>query len=904
MPDSGPKPKDWILTTKLNPPLIRSDILDRPKLLAHLEQNIGRTLTLIAAPAGYGKSTLAAQWLESISLPGVWISLDEGDNDIRSFLSYIVAAVRRIESKACVRLHNLLDAAHMPPPKILAKLLANDLEEIKKPFLLVLDDYHLVTSQDVYDLIDRLLQHPPRCLHLVIVTRRDPPLPMVTMKARGQAAEIRESDLQFDAVETGQVLERIGNIHLDRDGISSVMEQIEGWITGLRLFCLALAEGDDPKVYLFGMSGGAIHVQDYLVEQVLSRQIPELQECLLKTAILERFCPPLCEAICNDPQEKKSVRKTMNGREFMEIIAEAKLFGIQLEPGGEWVRYHHLFRELLHNHLQRKYDPEYIAALHQRAAVWFAEKGLIEEGLKHANIAGDSKIAAHIIENSRLEALNTDKWPRLNKWLDTLPPGIENSRPQLLISRAYVLMQSLRIGEIPAVLDKIVKLAGEAPSDPMLAGEMAFFRGIIAFFMGEVEASKQLFDKALQMVPKTNMECRAESEYFSYVVMHLRGQGKSAIKNLQAAIRRNEPRSLFYRTRLVFGLSFVHALAGQWPESLKAAEHLSEFSRPNELFYALAWAVYMQGNASLQMGDLEEADIFFKKAFEFRYIKNRRAAIDALAGHALCMHLIGRAEKADEYLKEAREFAYWAGDPAYLDVVDSCRARIDLLRGDDDSAARWLASYHDKAGLPVRLFFLEYPEITACRILVARGTPESLDQVAARLDLLEAESRGFYHDCQLLPVLVMKSLLYFKTNRVQNALEILSEAVELAWPGRWVLPFIEGGAPVAELLSQLPENPDWGGFVPRTLARLDSITGSERLQQPEPEDREALIESLTNRETDVIVLLQDRLYDKEIADRLSISPATVKTHLTRIYSKLGVSNRREAAQKAKKSGLV
>ena len=232
------------------------------------------------------------------------------------------------------------------------------------------------------------------------------------------------------------------------------------------------------------------------------------------------------------------------------------------------------------------------------------------------------------------------------------------------------------------------------------------------------------------------------------------------------------------------------------------------------------------GNASLQMGDLEKADIFFKKAFEFRYIKNRRAAIDALAGHALCMHLIGRAEKADEYLKEAREFAYWAGDPAYLDVVDSCRARIDLLRGDDDSAARWLASYHDKAGLPVRLFFLEYPEITACRILVARGTPESLDQVAARLDLLEAESRGFYHDCQLLPVLVMKSLLYFKTNRVQNRPgdSLRSCRTGLARPMGTA--FHEGGAPVAELLSQLPENPDWGGFVPRTLARLDSIHGA------------------------------------------------------------------------------
>ena len=900
MSETSQKQRDWILTTKLNPPLLRSDIVDRPHLLARLERELQRSLTLIAAPAGYGKSTLAAQWLENSSLPGVWISLDEADNDARSFLGYVMAAVRRLDAKACTGIHDLLGAPQLPPSDVLAKLLANDLEKIDEPFLLVLDDYHLVTDPDIHDLLDRLLQHPPRSLHLVILTRRDPPFPLVTMKARGQAVEIRESDLQFDATETGQVLERVGDIHLDEDGLARVMDQVEGWITGLRLFCLAMEKGDDPNLYLFGMTGGAIHVQDYLVEQVLSHQHPELQECLLKTSILERFCAPLCEALCNSSPRKKAAKKGMNGQTFMDTITASKLFGIQLEPSGEWIRYHHLFRELLHSHLQRRWDPKDIASLHRRAAQWFGDRGLVEEALKHAQFAGDPELAARIIEDTRLEALNTDKWPRLGTWLDTLPPGIENTRPHLLISRAYVLMQSMRIAEIPAVLDKVVALEGESPSDPMLAGEMSFFRGILAFFQGEVEDCKQHFDVALCTVPETNLECRAEGEYFSYVVLHLDGQPKLAVQGLRAAIQRNDPRSLHYQTRLRFGLCFVHALAGQWVESARAAEHLADFSRPNGLLYAEAWAVYMRGNACLQMGDWEEADGFLGQAFDRRYIKNRRAAVDALVGHAICLQILGKIDQADERLREAREFAYWTGDPAHLDVVDSCRARIALLRGDLDAAARWLAAFHGKPEGPVKIFFLEIPEATVCRVLVARGTPECLDQAAGRLDSLEADSRRFHHHCQLVPVLILKSLVSFKRSRIQEALEILGEAVGLAWSGHWVLPFIEGGAPAAELLRQLPENPEWGGFVSQTLARFDSCLEPERAQPAQDES----FEDLTNRETDVIVLLCERLYDKEIADRLAISPATVKTHLTHIYGKLGVSNRREAARKAKRLGLV
>ncbi|MDX2476211.1 MAG: LuxR C-terminal-related transcriptional regulator [Gammaproteobacteria bacterium] len=723
------------------------------------------------------------------------------------------------------------------------------------------------------------------------------------MKAQGQAVEIRESDLQFNKAETEQLLKQ-GGITLDIDEHKKLMAQIEGWITGLRLFCLAVDKGGDPKVYLDGIGGGAAQAQKYLVEQVWSQQLPEIQACLLKTSILDRLCAPLCEVLCSDFTGKTAGKEAMSGSKFMATIDESNLYGIQLETDGEWIRYHHLFQELLRSHLQKMWPPQDIAALHHRAAQWFAEMGLIEEGLKHAFAAEDYELAANIIEGARLEALNTDQWPLLAKWLDSLPYGVEESRPILLMSRAYVLMQSMRLTEIPEVMDKVVELEGGTLSDPMLAGELAFFRGIVAFFSGEVKASKQHFDEALRKVPETNLECRSEGEYLSYVALHLDGQGELAVASLQAAIQRNNPRSLFYQTRLMFGLSFVHALAGQWPESFRAAERLVEFSIPNNFLFALAWANHMQANASLQTGDFKEAGHYFESVFQRRYIGNRRAVIDALVGHALCLQLQGKEGESDAGLHEAQQFAYWTGDPTNLDVVDSGRARIALLRGDQDFAARWLATYHDKPEGPVKIFFLEYPSITACRVLVAKGTKECLEQAAFRLESLETESQSFNHNCQLVPLLVLKSVLALKQNRVQDALNILTKAVGLSWSGRWVLPFIEGGEPVAKLLSQLPENPEWGAFVPKMLARFDPGFSNEVALQAVHDVEAASIIDLTNREVDVLTLLCERLYDKEIAGRLNISIATVKTHLNHIYGKLGVASRREAVQEAKRLSLV
>lgn len=893
---------DWILSTKLNPPVIREDILERPDLIKRLECNPQRTLSLFAAPAGYGKSTLAAQWLEKSVLPGVWISLDETDSNSRTFLSYLVAAVRRLHPEFCERIYDVLDAPQLPPQEILATLLANDLAEISDPFLLVLDDYHHITDLEIHDLLALLLQHPPRCLHLVVLTRRDPPFPMVTMRSRGLALEIREPDLQFNAEETGQLLAQVGDIHLNEDDLGRLMQEIEGWITGLRLFCLAIETGEDPGRYLAGLSCGAGHIQDYLVEQVLSRQLPEFLDCLLKSSILDRLCAPLCEAVCKGATPNHGDK---TGLQFMETITAAKLFGIQLEPGGKWIRYHHLFQSLLQNYLQRKFDSQEIKTLHKRAAQWFYENGHTEEALKHAFSAADSALAADIIEGARFEAINNDKWARLGKWLDSLPAGVENARPHLLMCRAYLLLHSIRrIAEIPSIMARIVALTGEIPVDPMLAGELNFFNSIPLLYSGKLDEAQHCVKESLRFLPKINEEGRSMSELYMNLLVHLSGDPVLAMQGMQAVVRKQEHQSVHYRGRLEFGLSYLNALSGYWPEAFREAERVVEISRAGDVSFAGAWGVYMQGNAALRMLDLTTAETCFQEAYERRYIKNTQAAIDTFVGLALCFQLQERPADADRCLNDARDFAFWTGDPAKLDAVDSGRARVALLRGDVDSAARWLATYPEKRSVVVKVFFLEYPEITACRVMIARGTAKSLQKVATQLAYLEDDSRRFHQTCQLVPILVLRCLVAFKQDRLQDALHILTEAVGLAWPGRWLLPFIEGGAPVSEMLAQLPDNPDWDGFVSRILDESVPLKVEQETQQIAVGSDQSEIEALTFREMDVLNLLCEHLYDKEIAERLSISPFTVKTHLSHIYGKLGSSGRRAAVKKAKQLGLV
>ena len=416
---AGKAINDPLITTKLHRPTLDRIHVHRPHLLERLDQRRNRPLTLVSAPAGYGKSFLISCWLESYDTPSAWISLDESDSNLRLFTSYFTKAVETAFPKTFPRTQALINAIDLPPVEVLVTSLMNELDRIKRPFILVLDDYYLIKEIDIHNLIAHLLKHPPTILHLVIVGRRDPPLPISTLRAQSKMTEIRAQDLRFSVAETETLINQLLGIQIDTSVATALAKKTEGWVTGLRLAALSMRQQSDIDPKLLEPHVDAQYVMEYLFSEVFSKQPPEISRYLLGTAVLNRFCGPLCEAVC--APGAKSFTCEIGGWEFIDWLKKENIFLIPLDPEKQWYRYHHLFQKLLLKQLNRLYSAKDINTLHAQASDWFAENGLIEEALQHALAAGKVEKAASLIARDGHQKMNNEQWPRLERCLQMLP---------------------------------------------------------------------------------------------------------------------------------------------------------------------------------------------------------------------------------------------------------------------------------------------------------------------------------------------------------------------------------------------------------------------------------------------------------------------------------------------------
>jgi len=362
---------DTFIQTKLQPPTLSPDTLLRPKLIQRLENGRYRKLSLISAPAGYGKSVLARIWQESCDCPVAWLSLDKNDNDLRVFLSYVVSAIQTIFPKGCEDTTFLLNGMQLPPSDLLTTSLINETAVLPNPFILVLDDYHLIQNPDIHQLINTLIQYQSPHMHLALITRQDPPVDLVNLRAKNQVTEIRLSELRFNESEAKQYLKISLGDSLSPDLANQLIERTEGWAVGLRLAVLAFRNQIDELPALETYQGSNHYIMSYLVKEVLQQQPQQIQIFLLYTSLLDRFCTPLCDALLNINQKPRQP----NSQEILEHLRQDNLFLISLDPHGEWFRYHHLFQDLLRHQLKTAVAPGEISNLHKQASIWFAQHG-------------------------------------------------------------------------------------------------------------------------------------------------------------------------------------------------------------------------------------------------------------------------------------------------------------------------------------------------------------------------------------------------------------------------------------------------------------------------------------------------------------------------------------------------
>jgi LuxR family maltose regulon positive regulatory protein len=725
----------------------------------------------------------------------------------------------------------------LPPSAVIARYLLNDLETLSERFILVLDDYQHIRNAAVHDFVAELLVYPSPIMHLALLTRHDPPLPLASLRSRGLLTEIASEQLRFTVSETKSFLERFLHFAITDKTAQILEEKMEGWVTGLQLAALSIRNESDQERLTTEMLDTSQYVRDYLIQDVLSQVPPQFNRYLLQTAILNRFCAPLCDALHAKAPEQDQIEADASGRHFIDWLIKTHLFVIPLDTTNKWFRYHHLFKQLLQNQLRRHCGSEEIAALHSRAGEWFAENDLIDEAIKHALAAGDALAAAQIVERNRHAALDADRWHELGIWLDKLPHEIKQERPDLLLGQAWIQLQIARVAEIFPIIERVEALVDVDSMEPALLSEINFFKGLLCYLRDEGADSLELFTRSMEQLPKDSfVALRSEVEYWLCVALHLNGQKETAIRRLHEGICSRNLQEGMILSRLAFGLCFIHMLDGECLQAFQEGLRLREVCRSNQLAFAETWGMYVLGNTSFQMFDLDAARHHFNLVIENRYIKSPRAAIDAMAGLAITRQFMGEPDEADETMRLAQEYAQWTKDPGHLKIVHSCQARLALLRGDLDLASGWQRSLSKMPGNLMILFFLETPAITECRVLIAIGSDASLKEATERIEGLLQKSKAWYNTCQILDIMVLQVMASHRQGRLEDALDVLEQAVAMAAPGGSIRPFVELGSPMADLLKRLVAKNVAVEFIEELLA---AFRGDEHRTVPDATDDES-----------------------------------------------------------------
>jgi len=879
-----------ILRTKLHRPTVERVHVHRPYLLERLEQGLQHPLTLVSAPAGYGKTLPVACWLEASDMPSAWVSLDEGDNQLRLFLSYLLTAIQTIFPDAGQETLGMVNSLELPPPTILARTLTREIDRIEQSFVLVLDDLHLIDDESVLDLLHQLLRHPPRPMHLVLICRRDPLLPISSLRAKGLVTEIRTRDLRFNQMETKTLLTRMLGTQVDDPTVAVLVVNP------------ALLE---PHV-------DAQHVMEYLFREVFSLQSPEIIRYLMSTAILDRFCGPLCEAVCvpaGDPPTFK-----IGGREFIAWLREHNLFLSSLDKEERWFRFHHLFQKLLLNELNQRVSQADINDLHAKASAWFAENGLIEEALKHALSCGSRAKAAQLIARHGYDLLNEMDWPRLDRWLKILPGEMVDQEPDLLVLSQWLNVIYSRFPEIEACLNKAKTLFTTRAPMEHVVGHIDVLKAFQHAVAAEGERSVICARRARKKLPREHQWARMFSLHLEAAAHQSLGDREKALAAIEAQLRDLHMSSGIAQGHFQANQCFIHWMEADLKTLLQAAGRAQKTAEAFQKHQPIYQAFYFMGIAYYHRNEIQAAEENLISAVKEPHAQHALNFAHGAFALALVYQALGRADEANKVGESVVSYGHDTNHPGVLRMARAFQAELALRQGRLAEASYWAEQF---VAQPFTLMYRFYvPELTLVRVLLAQDTRSSREQAAALLKqlydfVITSHNRRFQID-----VLALQALFYESQGKEPAALKSLTKALQLAEPGGFIRLFADLGPQIFGLLKQLVKQNVALDHIGQILAAFrdgeravvseaaDRPTESPRQPLPPSPPSQPLVEPLTSRELDVLQLLAKRMSNKEIAAHLFISPKTVKKHLDNIYGKLNVSGRRESVEKAVALGIL
>jgi LuxR family maltose regulon positive regulatory protein len=898
---------DTLISTKLYIPPPRPDLVPRPRLIERLEVGTRGKLTLVSAPAGYGKSTLVSEWVARSKVPVAWLSLDASDNDIARFFSYLIAALQGINPGIGVELQSILEVGTDPPIENLLTALVNDIANSAPRFVLVLDDYHLIDEIKVHQALDFLFDHLPPGKHMVIISRTLPPMPLGRLRVQRELSEIREVDLRFSFDETISFLNDMMGLTLDPEEVQKLQSRTEGWIAGLHLAALTLQDRPDKGDLIAAFSGSHRHLIEYLVHEVMNRQPEEVSTFLLYTSLLEKFNASLCNALTQEP----------NGREMLNHLERANLFLNPLDDNSNWYRYHHLFADFLRQRL-REEQPEMVPKLFKRASQWYEAQGMLAEAIKHALAGNDAMRAARLLdENAETLILVNAEISQFISWADRLPLEVRAQFPRLCIFHAAALQfeYQLETAESTLILAEAhladpTKLPETFPAS-QLTNLARITRAYIAGHRGDYEEALDLSLLAYEALPDS--ETRQVDILRGTLTLHLGmlynmlGQVESAFHFLQIALLLNQRAGLRYpalacleyQMNTDFACGLLHRASATGEKGLHWIGEWSQVEgRERRPARMLAQLRVEMGKLHYEWNNLGQAARYWSKSGEYFELVGSLYRVSNYLYLVDVHQAMGDVEVALGYLGKVKLMRLPGSfsipikplDPQIITrnllVYRSRPQLFDLLA----EAVHWAQTSGLKPDDEFR-YEQEYEYLTLGRVLIAQNRVE---QAIPLLDRLIISAEGAGRNGQLITYLSLQALAHHTLDDTGNALTTLSRALALGEPQSYLRTFVDLGSPMQDLLGIAARRGLAPNYVNKLLTAFPTVT-----VQPAAQEIRELIEPLNERELTILHCLAGRLSNQEIASELYLSVNTVKWYARSIYSKLGVGNRRAAVVKAR-----
>jgi LuxR family maltose regulon positive regulatory protein len=911
-------PADSLLKTKLHIPPIRPELVSRPRLIERLEAGLDRRLTLISAPAGFGKTTLLSECAARCGLSVSWLSLDGQDNSPTRFWIQVIAAMQTLyDGVGSV----VLEALQMPrtlPNETLLGQLINQIADIPHPVALIVDDLHVITNPQIHEQLVFLMDHAPAQMHLVVSSRADPPWPLARWRARGQVVELRMDDLRFTSEETAAFLNDVMGLDLSLDDVVVLGARTEGWIAGLQLAALSMKDRD-PRSFVRAFSGSHRFILDYLVEEVLDRQPANIQEFLLQTSIFERLTASLCDAVRFGSSEALSHSEGQDSQAILERLEQANLFLVPLDDERRWYRYHHLFADLLRNRLER-YHGERVATLHRRASAWCEGQGLLSEAVRHALIAGDIDGVVRMAKQDALATMDHGELRILVGLLDALPEEVVNSRPWLCIAHAWALVFSGRLESVEARVrstETTLTSSGNATcaegpvlssgEEQHIAGHIAAIRAYVATLRGDMSRAAELIGEALEELPEEDLAVRGLASSLLGSVLRWSGDLLAAAQSLDSSMAIAEAAGDRHTTvETLCSLAAVQLAQGQLHNTLTtcrdalllADEHVKRGGRRLPI---AATGHNLMSQVLHERNDLEGA---LRHAREGIGLSEQWGWSEGLAlGYwrlSRVLQATGDANAAHEAIQKARRSASdvssWFGA-----LMATHQARLWLVQGHLAPASHWAQDSGLNADDELSYQRVDGYGVLA-RVLIAQGRLDEASRLLARL--AEVTEAAGAISC-LIEMLALQALALQAQGKHDQAMTALERGLTLAEPEGFVRTFMDVGPQMGQLLRRAVGHGifvDYAGMLLRVLE--EEATRATKPPFAFEGTRTPLVEPLSPRETEVLRLLTTHLSHAEIAEDLVVSVNTVRSHVKSIYGKLDVHSRLEAVERARELGLL